>query len=146
MVTALELAARYPEIPGSIVLIDSLVFPRQSILDALQPMVGALRRPDYQAVYQRVILSLCLPTDMKHGKHNSSLLCRRLRNMLSRPRSTTYLESKCWPTGLLPAAFESILIKALEVSGTKGTSYEQLGKRFPTDIRVLSESRGKRRT
>ena len=36
---ALELAARYPEIPVSIVLIDSLILPRQSILDALQSMV-----------------------------------------------------------------------------------------------------------
>jgi hypothetical protein len=63
------------------------------------------------------------------------------------------LESKCWPTGLLPAAFEFILIKALEVSDTephlnqtKGTSYERLRERFPTDIPVLSESRGKGRT
>ena len=60
---ALELAARYPEIPVSIVLIDSLILPHQWILDALQPMVEALRGPDYQAVYQRAILSLCLPTD-----------------------------------------------------------------------------------
>jgi len=59
----LELAARYPEIPGSIVLIDSLVFPRQSIFDALQPMVEALRGPDYQAAYQQAVLSLCLSTD-----------------------------------------------------------------------------------
>ena len=49
---ALELAVRYPEIPVSIVLIDSLIFPRQSILDALQSMVEALREPDYQAAYQ----------------------------------------------------------------------------------------------
>jgi hypothetical protein len=64
----LELAARYPEIPASIVLIDSLVFPRQSILDALQSMVEALRGPDYQAVYQQAILSLCLPTDNETRK------------------------------------------------------------------------------
>ena len=49
---ALEVAVRYPEIPVSIVLIDSLIFPRQSILDALQSMVEALREPDYQAAYQ----------------------------------------------------------------------------------------------
>jgi pimeloyl-ACP methyl ester carboxylesterase len=65
---ALELAARYPGIPASIVLIDSLVLPRQSILDALQSMVEALRGPDYQAVYQRAILSLCLPTDNETRK------------------------------------------------------------------------------
>jgi hypothetical protein len=37
--------------------------PPQSILDALQSMVEALRGPDYQAAYQQAVLSLCLPTD-----------------------------------------------------------------------------------
>jgi hypothetical protein len=45
------------------VLIDSLILPPQSILDALQSMVEALRGPDYQAAYQQAVLSLCLPTD-----------------------------------------------------------------------------------
>ena len=60
---ALELAARYPEICASIVLIDSLILPRQSVVDALQSMEEALRGPDYRAAYQQAILSLCLPTD-----------------------------------------------------------------------------------
>jgi pimeloyl-ACP methyl ester carboxylesterase len=50
---ALELAARHPEIPASIVLIDSLILPHQSMLNALQWMVEALRGPDYRAAYQR---------------------------------------------------------------------------------------------
>jgi pimeloyl-ACP methyl ester carboxylesterase len=60
---ALELAARYPEIPASIVLIDSVILPRQSFLDTLQPVVEALRGPDYQAAFQQAILSTCLATD-----------------------------------------------------------------------------------
>jgi pimeloyl-ACP methyl ester carboxylesterase len=60
---ALELAARYPEIPASIVLIDSVILPHQSILDTLQSMVEALRGPDYRAAYQQGLLALCLPTD-----------------------------------------------------------------------------------
>jgi pimeloyl-ACP methyl ester carboxylesterase len=63
----LELAARYPEIPASVVLIDSVILPHQSILDALQPMVEALRGPDYRAAYQQVLLAICLPMMMKHG-------------------------------------------------------------------------------
>jgi hypothetical protein len=59
----LELAARYPEIPASVVLIDSVILPHQSILDALQPMVEALRGPDYRAAYQQVLLAICLPDD-----------------------------------------------------------------------------------
>ena len=60
---ALELAARYPEIPVAIVLIDSLILPRQSTLDALKSVEEALRGPDYRTVFQQMILSLCLPTD-----------------------------------------------------------------------------------
>src|ERR1700730_2417378 len=50
---ALELAARYPEIPVSIVLIDSVVFPSQSFRDALQPVAEGMRGPDYRAAYQQ---------------------------------------------------------------------------------------------
>jgi pimeloyl-ACP methyl ester carboxylesterase len=60
---ALELAARYPEIPASIVLIDSVILPNRSFLDTLQPVVDGLQGPDYQAVYQEALLSLCLTTD-----------------------------------------------------------------------------------
>jgi pimeloyl-ACP methyl ester carboxylesterase len=74
---ALELAARYPEIPVSIVLIDSLILPRQSILDALRSMVEALRGPDYQAAYRQTVLSLCLPTDDETRKRELFALSPR---------------------------------------------------------------------
>jgi pimeloyl-ACP methyl ester carboxylesterase len=60
---ALELAARYPETCASIVLIDSLVLPPRSVVDALRSMEEPLRGPDYRSVYQQVILSLFLPSD-----------------------------------------------------------------------------------
>jgi pimeloyl-ACP methyl ester carboxylesterase len=60
---ALELAARYPEIPASIVLIDSAILPHESMLNGLRSMVEALRGPDYRAAYQEALLALCLPTD-----------------------------------------------------------------------------------
>jgi pimeloyl-ACP methyl ester carboxylesterase len=40
---ALELAARYPEIPASIVLIDSAILPPQSMLNALHRPSGTKR-------------------------------------------------------------------------------------------------------
>ena len=65
---ALEFAARYPETPASIVLIDSVIFPNQSFLDALPPFVEALRGPDFQAASQKALLSLCLTTDDESRK------------------------------------------------------------------------------
>jgi pimeloyl-ACP methyl ester carboxylesterase len=65
---ALEFAARYPETPASIVLIDSVIFPTQSFLDALQPLVEALRGPDFQAASQKALLSLCITTDDESRK------------------------------------------------------------------------------
>lgn len=60
---ALELAARYPEIPVAIVLIDSLILPPQSVIDALQSMEEALQGPDFQTTYRQAMLSLCPPND-----------------------------------------------------------------------------------
>jgi pimeloyl-ACP methyl ester carboxylesterase len=65
---ALEFAARYPEIPKSIVLIDSVILPHQSFLDALQPLVEALKGPHHQAAWQQALLSMCLPTDDESRK------------------------------------------------------------------------------
>jgi pimeloyl-ACP methyl ester carboxylesterase len=60
---ALELAARHPGVPASIVLIDSVMFPHRSFLDALQPFVETLRGPDYVTACRRALLATCLPTD-----------------------------------------------------------------------------------
>jgi pimeloyl-ACP methyl ester carboxylesterase len=60
---ALELAARHPTIAGSIVLIDSVVFPPQSFRDALQLVLKALHGPDHVAVCRQAMLSTCLTSD-----------------------------------------------------------------------------------
>ena len=66
---ALEFAApRYPEIPASIVLVDSVILPRKSFLDRLQPLAEALRGPNYQTAYQQAISLLCLATDDEKRK------------------------------------------------------------------------------
>jgi pimeloyl-ACP methyl ester carboxylesterase len=60
---ALELAARYPETPASVVLIDSIILQRQLFVDALQPLVEAVRGPEYISACQQLFLSLCLAID-----------------------------------------------------------------------------------
>jgi pimeloyl-ACP methyl ester carboxylesterase len=65
---ALEFAARYPDIPGSIALIDSVVFPSQSFRGALQSVFKALHGTDYVTVCQHAMLSTCLPTDDERMK------------------------------------------------------------------------------
>ena len=60
---ALEFAAHHPGVPASIVLIDSVIFPHRSFLDALQPVVEALRGTDYIAACQRALSATCLTTD-----------------------------------------------------------------------------------
>jgi pimeloyl-ACP methyl ester carboxylesterase len=60
----LELAARYPDVPASIVLLNSFVFMPQAILDMQKMVLDGIRRSDYVATYRESIsLSLFLPTD-----------------------------------------------------------------------------------
>jgi pimeloyl-ACP methyl ester carboxylesterase len=69
----LELAARYPEIPSSVVMIDSCIFPPQALLDTLQSQTEALNGPHYLAVYQEALSSMCLPTDKQSPRLIASL-------------------------------------------------------------------------
>jgi pimeloyl-ACP methyl ester carboxylesterase len=62
---AMELAARYPEIPDSIILIDSFIFPPDGFVEALQSFEEVLREPDYVPPCQEAMSSVCLPTDDK---------------------------------------------------------------------------------
>ncbi len=65
---AMEFAARHPEIPASIILIDSVIFPHQAFLQWLRPLEELLRGPNYIARYQQVMLSSCLTTDEARRK------------------------------------------------------------------------------
>jgi pimeloyl-ACP methyl ester carboxylesterase len=69
---ALEFAARYPEIPAAISMIDTLMFPAQGFIDALEPLIKSLEGPHYLAAYQQALSSLCLRTD----EHAAELIAR----------------------------------------------------------------------
>jgi pimeloyl-ACP methyl ester carboxylesterase len=60
---ALELASRHPDIPSSVVMVDSVVFPSQEFRNTLEPVVEALQGPDYVFVCQYAMRSICLSTD-----------------------------------------------------------------------------------
>ena len=61
---ALELAARYPELPAAIILLDSVVFPLPGLKEnVLLPVEAALRGPGYRYVIHQAISGLFLPTD-----------------------------------------------------------------------------------
>jgi pimeloyl-ACP methyl ester carboxylesterase len=59
----LELSARYPETPGSIVLIDSVLFPSEGSIEASAPLISALAGPEFASAYRSGISKLHLTTD-----------------------------------------------------------------------------------
>lgn len=64
-VIAVELAARFPEVPGAVVTLDSPIVPPQELLDGVAaPLIAALRGPDYREVQRKMVAELLfLPTD-----------------------------------------------------------------------------------
>jgi pimeloyl-ACP methyl ester carboxylesterase len=60
---ALDLAARYPDLPAAIMLLDSVILPSPAFVDMLRPLAEALRGPDYRTAIQQGGASLFLPTD-----------------------------------------------------------------------------------
>ena len=61
---ALELAARYPDLPAAILLLDSVIFPLPGFKEnALLPVEAALRGPAYREAIREAIAGLFLPTD-----------------------------------------------------------------------------------
>jgi pimeloyl-ACP methyl ester carboxylesterase len=60
---ALELAARHPDLPAAIVLVDSAVVPSSALVDALRPVAEAMRGPRYREVAAELYASVFLPTD-----------------------------------------------------------------------------------
>ena len=61
----LELAARHPHLPHAVVMIDTRIFPppELNITAALDDIVTSVSGPDYVAVVNRMLKSLCLPSD-----------------------------------------------------------------------------------
>jgi pimeloyl-ACP methyl ester carboxylesterase len=61
---ALELAARHPDLPAAIILLDTVVFPLPGLKEnALLPVEAALRGPGYRQAIRQAISGLFLPTD-----------------------------------------------------------------------------------
>ena len=60
---ALEFAARYPDLPSSVVLIDSVILPPSAFIDALRPLDGALQSAEYVSVFRHAASSLFLEID-----------------------------------------------------------------------------------
>jgi hypothetical protein len=59
----LELAARYPEVPALIVLLNSFVFMPQAILDMQKAVLDGIRGSGYVAAYRESTSRLFIPTD-----------------------------------------------------------------------------------
>ena len=59
---ALELAARYPDVPASIVLLNSFVFMPPAILDMQKMVSDGIKGLDYVAVYRESSARLFIPT------------------------------------------------------------------------------------
>jgi len=61
---ALELAARYPDLPAAIILLDSVVFPLPGLKEnALRPVEATLHGSAYREGIRQAIAGLFLPTD-----------------------------------------------------------------------------------
>jgi pimeloyl-ACP methyl ester carboxylesterase len=60
---ALELASRHPDLPAAIVLIDSVILPPASFIDAFRSFGIALRGQDYLEALQEGASSLFIATD-----------------------------------------------------------------------------------
>ena len=86
---ALELAARYPVIPSSVVMIDSVMLPPQALLDTLYPLIEASRESHYLAAYQQALSALCLPTDKRSAQLIASLQVRQHVLASAIPNHTT---------------------------------------------------------
>jgi pimeloyl-ACP methyl ester carboxylesterase len=86
---ALELAARYPDIPSSLVMIDSVMFPPEALLDTLNPLIEALQGTHYLAAYQQALANMCLPTDKRSARLISSLQARQHVLASAIPNHTT---------------------------------------------------------
>ena len=63
-VIALEMAARFPDLPAAVVLVDAPVVPPLALVEAVKPMMEALRSPGYREVQRQFVANaLFLPTD-----------------------------------------------------------------------------------
>jgi pimeloyl-ACP methyl ester carboxylesterase len=60
---ALEFAARYPQVPASIVLLSSFLFLPQESLNVAKMILEGIKGSNYVATYREALSNLFLPTD-----------------------------------------------------------------------------------
>ena len=60
---ALEFAARYPEIPDSILMIDSVLFSNPEFRKFLRDVMEGLLTSDYVVACQNALHATCFPSD-----------------------------------------------------------------------------------
>jgi pimeloyl-ACP methyl ester carboxylesterase len=80
-IVAFDLAARYPDLPSSVAMLDAAVVLPSAARAAMPTFLEELRGPDYQKVLSRYVAgSLFIPTDDQERKQ------RILRSMSSAPQ------------------------------------------------------------
>jgi pimeloyl-ACP methyl ester carboxylesterase len=68
-VIALELAARHPDLPAAIVMVDSPIVPPQALRDGVAPLMEALRGPTCREAQREFVANmLFLPSDDQQRK------------------------------------------------------------------------------
>ena len=60
---ALSLAARHPELPAAIVMLDGAVFPPPALLAMVEPLAAAFASPGYAEPLRAIFEQMFLPTD-----------------------------------------------------------------------------------
>jgi len=66
---ALELAARHPDLPAAIVMLDSAIVPPEGLIEAVRALAESLKGPDYREAQRKFMADLTfLPTDNPQDK------------------------------------------------------------------------------
>lgn len=70
----LEFAARFPQIPSSLVMVDSTMFAPEPMLDTMVgELAEALHGPEYLKAYKDALLAMCLPAEERSATLISSM-------------------------------------------------------------------------
>ena len=66
---ALDLAARYPELPAAIVMVDSAIVPPEGLVEAVRALAASLQGPEYREKQRKFMSDFTfLPTDDPQDK------------------------------------------------------------------------------
>ncbi len=101
-VVALELAARHPDLPAAIVILDAPIVPAQALRDGVAPLTEALRGPNYREAQRGFVANmLFLPSDDQARK------AQIVDQMSSAPQhvmASAFAESFSWDSDAAAAA------------------------------------------